>query len=91
MLHVKDQVSPTYTEVDLRLCFHWGVNRAQYVDTLLLFTIAFANRDHGSGPSFVTLSLFQISVKCKWVPTCRWLQCTVEGHLELAKWEVMWW
>jgi len=37
MLHFKDQVSPTRVEVDLRLCFHWGVSRAQYIDTLSWF------------------------------------------------------
>ena len=34
MLHFKDQVSPTCIEGDLRLCFHWGVSRAHYIDTL---------------------------------------------------------
>ena len=33
MLHFKHQVSLTYTEVDLSLCFHWGVSRSQYIDT----------------------------------------------------------
>jgi len=34
MLNFKDQVSPTCIEEDLRLCFHWGVSRTQYIDTL---------------------------------------------------------
>jgi len=34
MLHYKGQVSPTCIEGDLRLCFHWGVSREQYTDTL---------------------------------------------------------
>jgi len=63
MLHFKDQVSPTYIEGDLRLCFHWGVSRAQYSDTLSWFNVVFAYRDHGRGPHTVTLSLFQIPVK----------------------------
>ena len=37
ILHVKDHVSPTYIEGDLRLCFHWGVSRTQYIDTLSWF------------------------------------------------------
>jgi len=48
ILHFKDQVSPTCTEVDLRLCFHRGVSRVQYIDTL--FNVVFAYREHGSGP-----------------------------------------
>jgi len=36
-LHLKDQVSPTCVEGDLRLCFHWGVSKAQYIDTLSWF------------------------------------------------------
>jgi len=63
MLHFKGQVSPPCVEVDLRLCFHWGVSRAQYIDTLSWFNVVFAYRDHGSGPHTVTLSLFQIPVK----------------------------
>ena len=65
MLHFKDQVSSTCIEGDLRLCFHWGVSRSQYTDTLSWFSVVFAHRDHGSGPHTVTLSLFQIPVK--WV------------------------
>ena len=34
MLHFQDQVSLTCTEADLRLCFHWGVSGASYIDTL---------------------------------------------------------
>ena len=64
MLHFKDQVSPTCVNVDLRLCFHWGISRAQYIDTLSWFNVVFAYRDHGSGPHAVTLNLFQIPVKC---------------------------
>ena len=30
MLYFKDQVSPTWKEEDLRLCFHWGVSATQY-------------------------------------------------------------
>ena len=63
MLPFKDQVSPPCTEVDLRLCFQWGVSRAQYIDTLSWFNAVFAYRDHGSGPHTVTLTLFQIPVK----------------------------
>jgi len=63
MLHFKDQVSPPCVEVDLRLCFHWGVSKAQYIDTLSWFNVVFAYRDHGSGPHTVTLSLFQLPVK----------------------------
>jgi len=58
MLHFKDQVFPPCVEVDLKLCFHWGVSRAQYIDTLSWFDIVFAYRDHGSGPHSMTLSLF---------------------------------
>ena len=50
MLQFTDQVSPTYTAVDLRLCFHWGISRAQYIDTLSWFNVVFAYREHGSGP-----------------------------------------
>jgi len=49
MLHFKDQVSLTCTEADLRLCFNWRVSRAQYVDTLSRFNVAFAYRDHAIG------------------------------------------
>ena len=63
MLHFKDQVSPTFIEVDLRTHFHWRVIRAQYTDTLSWFNVVFAYRDHGSGPHTVTLSLFPIPVK----------------------------
>jgi len=34
MLHFKDQVSPPCVEVDLWLCFHGEVSRAQCIDTL---------------------------------------------------------
>jgi len=37
MLLFKDQDSPTCTEVDPRLCFHWGASRAHYIDTLSSF------------------------------------------------------
>jgi len=63
MLHFKDQVSSTCVDVDLRLCFHCGVSRPQYMDTLSWFNVVFAYRDRGSGPHTVTLSLFQIPVK----------------------------
>jgi len=63
MLHFKDQVSPPCVEVDLRLCFHWEVGRAQYIGTLSWFNVVLAYRDHGSGPHTVTLSLFQKPVK----------------------------
>jgi len=63
VLHFKNQVFPTCTEVDLRLCFHWGVSRAQHIDTLSWFNVVFAYRDHGSGLHIVTLSLFQIPLK----------------------------
>ena len=43
MLHFKDQVSPTCTEVDLRFCFHW-VSMAQYIDTLSWYNVVFAYR-----------------------------------------------
>ena len=36
MLHFQDQVSPTCIEGDLRLCFHWGVSRIQYIDKHLI-------------------------------------------------------
>jgi len=49
MLHFKDQISSTCIEEDLRPCFHWGVGRAQYIDTLSWFNGVFAYRDHGSG------------------------------------------
>jgi len=49
MLHFKDQVSPTCTEEDLRFCFHSGVSRVQYIETLSWFIVVFAYRDHGSG------------------------------------------
>jgi len=42
MLHFKDQVSTTCIKEDLRLCFHWGVSRAQYIDTLSWFKALFA-------------------------------------------------
>jgi len=38
-LHCKDQVSPTWTEGDLRLFFHWRVSRAHYIDTLSCFNV----------------------------------------------------
>jgi len=63
MLHFKDQVSPTCEEGDLRLFFHWGVSREQYIDTLSWFNVVFAFRDHGSGPHTVTLNFFQIPVQ----------------------------
>jgi len=63
MLHFKDRVSPTCIEGDLRLCFHWGVSRAQYIDALSWFKVVFAYRDHGRGPHTVTLCLLQIPVK----------------------------
>jgi len=63
MLHFMDQVSPTWIEGELRFCFHWGVSRAQYIDTLSWFNVVFAYRDHGSGPHTATLSLYQIPVK----------------------------
>jgi len=63
VLHFEDQVSPTCLEGDWRLCFHWGVSRAQYIDTLLWFNVVFAYRDHVSGPHTVTLTLFQLPVK----------------------------
>ena len=63
MLHFKDHVSPTCVEVDLRHCCHWGVSRAQYIDTLLWLNAVFANRDPGSGPHTVILGLFQIPAK----------------------------
>ena len=31
MLHIKDQVFKTCTEVDLRLSFYLGASRAQYI------------------------------------------------------------
>jgi len=42
MLHFKDQGSSTCTEIDLRLCFHRGVSRAQYFDTSSWFNVIFA-------------------------------------------------
>ena len=63
MLYFKDEVFLPCLEVDLRLCFHWGVSRTQYIDNLSWFNLAFAYRDHGSGPHTLTLSLFQIPVK----------------------------
>jgi len=39
MLHFKDQVSQTCIEGDLRLCFHWGVTRTQYIVTLSWFNV----------------------------------------------------
>ena len=66
MLHFKDQVSPTCVEGDLRLCFHWGVSMAQYIDTLSWINVVFVYchyRDHGSGLHTETLSVFQIPVK----------------------------
>jgi len=57
MLHFKHQVSPTCTEVDLRLAFHWWGNRAQYIDTLLWFNVVFAYHDHDSRSHTLTLSL----------------------------------
>jgi len=63
MLYFKDQVSPPCAEVNLRLFFHWGVSRTQYITTLSWFYAVFAYRDHGSGPHTVTLSLFQTPVK----------------------------
>jgi len=50
MMHFNDQVSPTCIEEDLGLFFHWGVSRAQYIDTLSWFNVVFAYRDRGSGP-----------------------------------------
>jgi len=38
----KYQVSPTFLEADLRLRFHCGVSRAQYIDTLSWFNVVFA-------------------------------------------------
>jgi len=32
MLHFTDQVFPTFTQVDLKRCLHWG---AQYIDNML--------------------------------------------------------
>jgi len=49
MVHFKDQVSPTCTEGDLRLSFHWGVIRAQYIDNFSWFNVVFACRDHAVG------------------------------------------
>ena len=69
-LHFKEQVFPTRTEIDLRLFFHWGVSRAQYIDTLSWFNAVFAYRDHGSWPHTVTLSLFQIPVM--WLSFSDW-------------------
>jgi len=63
MIHLKDQVSPACTEIDLRICFHLGVSRAQYIDSLSWFNVEFAYRDHGSRSHTVTLSLLQIPVK----------------------------
>jgi len=50
MLPIKDHVSPICIEEDLRVCFHWGVSRAKYIDTLSWFNVLFTYRDHGSGP-----------------------------------------
>jgi len=63
ILHFNEQVSPTCTEEDLTLCFHWGVSRAQYIDTLSWFNVVFACHDHAGGPHTVTLSLLQIPAK----------------------------
>jgi len=63
MLHFKDQASPTCVKGDLRLCFHWGVSRAQYTDTSSWFNVVFTYRDHVNGPHAVTLCLFQKPVK----------------------------
>jgi len=41
MLHFKDKVSPICIEKDLRLCFHWRVSRAQYIDTLSWSNVVF--------------------------------------------------
>jgi len=48
MLHFKDQMSPTCTEVDLRLFFDWRVSRAQYIDNLSWFNAVLDNDDPGS-------------------------------------------
>ena len=58
MLHFKDQISPTCIEGDLRLYFHWGVSRAEYIDSLLWFNVVFAYRDNSSGPHTVTFLSF---------------------------------
>jgi len=50
MLHFKDQVFPTCIVEDLKLCFHRGVSRTEYIDTLSWFNAVFEYRDHGSGP-----------------------------------------
>jgi len=78
VLHFKDQLSPPYVEVDLRLCCHWGVSRAQYIDTLSWFNVVFAYRDHGSGSHTVTLSLFQIPVKW-YCMSFKWLLRVLKG------------
>jgi len=59
MLHFKDQVLPITPKT---LLFNWGARRAEYIDTLSWFNVAFAHCDHGSRPyrPSVTLSLFQI-------------------------------
>ena len=73
-LHFKDQVSPTCIKEDLRLCFHWGVSRAQYIDTLSWFNVVFAYRDHGSDPilwpwvfpnTSKVIQIFQIQIQTK--------------------------
>ena len=63
MLQFKDQTSPTCMDVDLRLRFHWGVSRAQYIDTLSWFNVEFTCRDHDSGPPIVNFNHLQIPVK----------------------------
>jgi len=63
MLLFQDLVSQNSIGVDLKLCFHLGVSRAQYIDNLLWFNVVFAYRDHGSGPHDGSLSLLQIPVK----------------------------
>ena len=71
MVHFKDQVPPTCV---LRLCFQWGVSRAQYIDTLWWFYVVFAYRDQAVGlilwlESFPDTSkviqVFQIQIQTK--------------------------
>jgi len=46
--------APTCTEVDLRLFFHCGVGRAQYIDTFLWLNAVCEYCDPGSGSHTVT-------------------------------------
>jgi len=61
MQHLMDQVSPTCSEVGLRLYFHWGVSRAQYIYPSSLFNVGFWHNTSWScqWASYCYLSLFQ--------------------------------